>query len=49
MKHNSKTVVSGTHLILALKHVERIADHCTNIAESVHFMINAKTIKHEKK
>ncbi|MGO4820308.1 MULTISPECIES: phosphate signaling complex protein PhoU [unclassified Flavobacterium] len=48
MKNNSKTVVSGTNLILALKHIERISDHCTNIAESVYFMINAKTIKHEK-
>ncbi|MBE0391808.1 phosphate transport system protein [Flavobacterium sp. 7E] len=48
MKNNSKTVVSGTHLILALKHLERISDHCTNVAESVYFMINAKTIKHEK-
>jgi phosphate transport system protein len=34
MKHNSKTVVSGTNFI-ALKHFERIADHSTNIAESV--------------
>jgi phosphate transport system protein len=34
MKHNSKTVVSGTNLV-ALKHFERIADHSTNIAESV--------------
>ena len=48
MKNNSKTVVSGTNLIIALKHIERISDHCTNIAESVYFMINAKTIKHEK-
>jgi phosphate transport system protein len=47
MKHNSKTVVSGTNLVIALKHFERIADHSTNIAESV-FLINAKTIKHEK-
>jgi phosphate transport system protein len=47
MKHNSKTV-SGTNLVIALKHFERIADHSTNIAESVFFMINAKTIKHEK-
>jgi phosphate transport system protein len=46
MKHNSKTVVSGTNLVIALKHFERIADHSTNIAESV-FLINAKTIKHE--
>lgn len=48
MKSNSKTVVSGTHLIIALKHFERIADHCTNIVESVYFVINAKSIKHEK-
>jgi phosphate transport system protein len=48
MKNHSKTVVSGTNLIMALKHFERMADHCTNIAESVYFMINAKTIKHEK-
>jgi phosphate transport system protein len=37
MKHNSKTVVSGTNLVIALKHFERIADHSTNIAESVFF------------
>jgi phosphate transport system protein len=38
MKHNSKTVVSGTNLVIALKHFERIADHSTNIAESVFFL-----------
>ncbi|WP_366185260.1 phosphate signaling complex protein PhoU [Flavobacterium ovatum] len=48
MKSNSKTVVSGTKLIIALKHMERIADHNSNVAESVYFMINAKMIKHEK-
>lgn len=48
MKNNSKTVVSGTNLIIALKHMERIADHNSNIVESIYFMINAKTIKHEK-
>ena len=48
MKANSKAIVSGTNLILVLKHMERIGEHCTNIAESVYFMINAKIIKHEK-
>ena len=48
MKENSKSVGSGTNLILALKHLERIGEHCTNIAESVYFVINARTIKHEK-
>ena len=48
MKSNSKTVVSGMNLVLVLKHLERISEHCTNIAEQVHFMIKAKIIKHEK-
>lgn len=48
MKTNSKIIVSGTNLVMVLKHMERIAEHCTNIAESVYFMINAKIIKHEK-
>ena len=48
MKSNSKVVVSGTNLVMVLKHLERISEHCTNIAESVYFMVHAKIIKHEK-
>jgi phosphate transport system protein len=48
MKSNSKVVVSGTNLVIVLKHLERISEHCSNIAEYVYFMINAKIIKHEK-
>jgi len=48
MKENSKTVVSGTNLIMVLNHVERIGGHCSNISESVYFMINAKIIKNGK-
>ena len=47
MKVNSKAVVSGTNLVIVLKHLERISEHCTNIAEYVYFMVNAKIIKHE--
>jgi len=47
MSKNSDEVVSGTNLIMILKHLERMGDHCTNITESVYFMINAKTIRHE--
>ncbi len=47
MTTNSETVVSGTNLIMILKHLERMGDHCTNITESVYFMIHAKTIRHE--
>jgi len=48
MKSHSKSVVSGTNLVIVLKHLERISEHCINIAEYVHFMVNAKIIKHEK-
>lgn len=48
MKSDSKAVVSGTNLVIVLKHLERISDHCSNIAEYVYFIINAKIIKHEK-
>jgi phosphate transport system protein len=48
MKINSKAVVSGTNLVIILKHLERISEHCTNIEEYVYFMINAKIIKHDK-
>ena len=48
MKMNPKSVSSGTNLILALKSLERIGEHCTNVAESIYFMINARAIKHEK-
>ena len=48
MKSHSKVVVSGTNLVIALKHLERISDHSSNIAEYVYFMVNAKIIKHEK-
>ena len=49
MKINPKAVVSGTNLILVMKHIERISEHCTNIAESVYFMIHARIIKNDKR
>ncbi|QBN19586.1 phosphate signaling complex protein PhoU [Flavobacterium nackdongense] len=48
MKSHSKVVVSGTNLVIALKHLERISDHCSNVAEYVYFVVNAKIIKHDK-
>ncbi len=46
MEKNPNLIEPGAHLIVALKHIERIADHATNIAEDVVFLVDAKVIKH---
>ncbi|MEF3279546.1 MAG: phosphate signaling complex protein PhoU [Elusimicrobiota bacterium] len=33
-------------LIFVAKHLERIGDHCVNIAEDIIYMISSKTVKH---
>lgn len=48
MQKNTAYVVAGTHLVMALKHIDRITSHCANIVESVYFMINAKIIKNDR-
>jgi len=40
---NAKTSLS---LILAARHLERIGDHCVNIAEDIIYIISAKIVKH---
>ncbi len=48
MQRNPQTVKAGTSLIIVVKHLERISEHCTNIGEALYFMIHARSIKHEK-
>ncbi|TRZ64139.1 phosphate transport system regulatory protein PhoU [bacterium] len=38
----------GAHAISLLRHLERLADHSTNIAEEVVFLVDAKIVKHKK-
>lgn len=49
MKENSDLIDACAHLIVLTRHIERLADHATNIAENVIFYIEAKIIAHEKK
>ena len=41
-----KTVEPGIDLILIARHLERVGDHATNIAEDVIFIVNARDVRH---
>ncbi len=46
MLQDPKTITRSVDLILIGRHLERIADHATNIAEEVVYMVKGKNIKH---
>jgi phosphate transport system protein len=46
MVADSKSITRSVHLMIVSRCLERIADHATNIAEDVIYMIDAKIIKH---
>ena len=46
MLESSKSITRAVDLILIARNLERIADHATNIAEDVVFIVQGKNIKH---
>ena len=46
MISDPKTITRAVHLVIVARCLERIADHATNIAEDVIFMVDALVIKH---
>jgi phosphate transport system protein len=46
MISDPKTITRAAHLMIVSRCLERIADHATNIAEDVIFMVDALVIKH---
>jgi phosphate transport system protein len=49
MMEDPRTIPRAIRLILVSRHLERIADHATNIAEMVVFLVEGKTIRHAPK
>ncbi len=47
MMADPSTISRALDLILVSRHVERIADHATNICEDVIFMIQGKDVRHQ--
>jgi phosphate transport system protein len=48
MLNDASTIEPGLDLILISRHLERIGDHATNIAEDVIFMVSAKDVRHHQ-
>jgi phosphate transport system protein len=46
MLQNPSTIEPSMDLVLISRHLERIGDHATNIAEDVIFMVSAKDVRH---
>jgi len=46
MKKDASTVPRAIPLLLVARHLERICDHATNIAEDVIYMVKAEVVKH---
>ncbi len=46
MKKDPSSVPRAVPLLLIARHLERICDHATNIAEDVIYMVEAKVVKH---
>jgi len=46
MLQDTRTIEPSLDLILISRHLERIGDHATNIAEDVIFMVSARDVRH---
>ncbi len=46
MMQNPATIEGALELILVSRHLERIGDHATNIAEDIIFVVSAKDVRH---
>ena len=46
MAKDPKTVSRAVPLLLIARHLERVCDHATNIAEDVIYMVKAEVVKH---
>ncbi len=46
IKQNASLVESGLHLFSVIRHVERVADHATNIAEEVVYLVEGALVRH---
>lgn len=49
MLGDPRTIEPGIELILMSRHLERVGDHATNIAEDVIFIVDARDVRHRSR
>lgn len=49
MQTDPQVIEPCSHLIVLTRHIERLADHATNIAENLLFYVEAKIVTHNRK
>ncbi|MDZ4761940.1 MAG: phosphate signaling complex protein PhoU [Alphaproteobacteria bacterium] len=48
MMEDPRMITGCTHLLFVAKNLERVGDHCTNIAEEIHFLVTGETLTTER-
>ena len=48
MMEDPRTISPCAHLLFVAKNLERVGDHCTNIAEEIHFLVTGETLTSER-
>jgi phosphate transport system protein len=48
MMENPRNITFCTHLLFCAKNIERIGDHATNIAETVYYIVEGRTLPDER-
>jgi phosphate transport system protein len=48
MMEDPRKISACAHLLFVAKNLERVGDHCTNIAEEIHFLVTGETLTSER-
>ena len=48
MMEDPRNITFCTHLLFCAKNIERMGDHATNIAETVYYMVEGRTLSEER-
>jgi len=48
MMEDPRNITMCTHLLFCAKNIERVGDHATNIAETVHYVVTGQSLRKER-